>query len=145
MRLVEGSHPLEGFLCHMPTNPASGVAGGTTGLQRTAIAYACLGSILLKLLVASGREDVQFGPIRTNVDVTLRIVVEVPLTEERASLIKIGERNIRTNVLLFEGRNNFSGSVGGISSKLPWPQFPAEAGSPEQVQDRLIFHHARKE
>src|SRR6266700_3769689 len=83
----------------------------------------------------------QFGPIRTNIDVTLRIVVEVPLAEEHASLIKIRKWHIRTNVLLFEGRNNFRGSVGGISSKLPWPQFPAEAGSPEQVQDWLILHY----
>src|SRR5260370_38006333 len=83
----------------------------------------------------------QFCSIWTDVDVAQSFVVEISLTKEFASLLKIGKRHIRTNVLLFEGRNDFGCSVGGISGKLPWPEFPTEASSPEQIQDRLILHH----
>lgn len=83
----------------------------------------------------------EFGSSRTDVEIPLDIISKIALAKELRSLVKIWQGNVRANPLLFEGSNNFSRPIGGISSKLARPQFPAEASVPQKISNGLIFHN----
>jgi len=131
--LMKGSHAFKGFFGYMTTQFAPGTAGRTLCFERTRIAHAGLGSILLEPIGTAGRQQTQFGSIGTDIAIVFRIIEEIPLPEEVGSLVKIGQGNIRTNVLLFESGDNFRRPIGGISSKLTGPEFPAKAYTPEEI------------
>src|SRR5690242_19870692 len=82
----------------------------------------------------------EFGSRGTDIEITLGIIVEITLPEELRSLVEIREGNKGTKLLLFKRIDNLSRPIGGISSKLTWPQLPAKANPPEQIKNRLIFH-----
>jgi hypothetical protein len=56
-------------------------------------------------------------------------------------VINIRERNVGADMLIFDSNNVFFSAIFGIPCHLARPQFPAEAGTPEQVEHGLIFHH----
>jgi len=140
---VEGSHSLKGLFCYRATDPASCPTRSAARFERTGIADASLGSILLELICASRRKDMQFGSVGADIQIPLGIVVKITLSEEFCSLVQIRKRNKGKNMLLFKRSDDLCSPIGGISSKLTWPQLPAEANSPEQIKNRLVFHDLR--
>ena len=83
----------------------------------------------------------QLGAIGTDIHIVLSIIPKVALSKELGPLVKIRQRNVGTNVLLFECDNILCGSIGRVAGKLAWMQLPAETCSPEEVKHRLVFHH----
>ena len=56
-------------------------------------------------------------------------------------MVVIGERDVGTDVLVFDGNDVLLRAVFAVTSDLPGPQLSAEAGVSEQIEHRLIFHH----
>jgi len=84
---------------------------------------------------------VKFRPVRTDVDITLSIIAKITLSKEFSALLKIGQRNIGANVLLFQCDDILCGPVGRVAGELAWMQLPPKPGPPEEIEDRLVFHH----
>ena len=83
----------------------------------------------------------QFFARRTHVDITLGFIGEFLSTEELGTVIHIRNGNVGTNALVFNGNKVLFGAVLLVTRHLPRPQFPAGAGTPEQVKHRLVIHH----
>jgi hypothetical protein len=139
VRLMEGPHALKRFFCHIVTEPTPGFAGVISCFDRAGITDVNLSSVLLELVCTSRR---QFGCVGTKIAIMFRIIAEITLPKELRALVKIGKRNVGTNVLLLKGGDNFCASVGRASWKLMRPQFPVEA--PEEIKHGLVFHDLRR-
>ena len=83
----------------------------------------------------------QFFASRTHIDITLGFIGERLRTQELGTVIHIRNGNVGTNALVFDGNKVLFGAVLLVTRHLPRPQFPAEAGTPEQVKHRLVIHH----
>gem|GEM_PF-4828009 len=83
----------------------------------------------------------QLFACRTDVDITLGIVLELFRTKELGSVIHIGNGNVGTNALVFDGNQVLFGTILLVPCDVARPEFPAKAGPPEQVEHGLIVHH----
>src|SRR5260370_35843923 len=82
----------------------------------------------------------KFCFIGTHVNITLSNVAKITLPKEVRALIKIGQRNIRTNMLLFQGDTILCGAIGGIAGELAGMQLSAETCPPDEGENQQIFH-----
>ena len=86
-----------------------------------------------------GRKVVEFFASRTDVDITLGVVLERLRAKERGAVVVVGRGNVGMNVLVFESDNVLFRAVLAVAGSLPGPQFPAEARPPEQVEHGFVF------
>lgn len=83
----------------------------------------------------------QFLACRTEVEITLCLIVELVSTQELGAVIHIGKRDVGPNALSFDGDQIVFGAILLVTGDLSRPQFPAKARAPEQSAQRLIVHH----
>jgi hypothetical protein len=88
-------------------------------------------------------EKVEFFACWTDIDIALGFIAEAIRTKELGAVINIRERNVGADVLIFDSDNVLFSAIFVIPCHLARPQFPAEAGTPEQVEHRLVLHHLR--
>jgi hypothetical protein len=84
---------------------------------------------------------VQWLPLRTPVAVVLGIIGETILSIVGGTTGEVREREIGTDTRSFNRDNVLDRAIGGISTDQPRMKFPAETGTPEQIQHRLVFHN----
>jgi hypothetical protein len=77
--------------------------------------------------VEAVRFQAQEGPIWARIGILLGIILKFPLSIEGSPLVKVGQRDIGTNVLVFKRYDVGNGAVGGVPGRLTRPEFPAEA------------------
>jgi len=123
-----------------PFEHASLIARSTLRLQRASIARGRIRLIaLLSLRVCIGMKW-QDGIIGTDVDVVFRVIAKRVFPIQGRTVVKVWQRNVRTNMLLFSGHNIFGCPIGGITRKLPRMQLPSGTRSEDEIKDGLIFH-----
>jgi hypothetical protein len=83
---------------------------------------------------------VQFFSCWTVIDIAFRLIVEVVGAEERSAVITIWRGNIGRDLLPSDGDEILFGAICAVASHLFGPEFPAEAGAPEQIEHRLIVN-----
>jgi hypothetical protein len=80
-----------------------------------------------------------WGMIEQTVDILLYHAIDIR-TKELGAVVHIRNGNVGTNALLFAGDQIVFGTVFLVTCDLSWPEFPPEAGPPEQIEHRLIVH-----
>jgi len=118
------------------------MTGSTLRFERACIAGGSIGSILLGSLSEAVRFQAQEGPIWARIGILFRIILKFPLSIEGSPLVKVWQRDIGTNVLVFKRYDVVNGAVGGVPGGLAWPQFPAKARTENEIEHGLVFHHA---
>jgi hypothetical protein len=86
---------------------------------------------------------VEFFACWTGVHITLGVIGEGLTTEELGAVIHIGNGNVGTNALVFDGNQIFFRTILLVPGDVSRPQFPAKTGTPEQVEHGLIVHDFR--
>src|SRR5258708_29221747 len=116
-------------------------ARGTIGFERTVITI--FGACPIASLPLRGVrvKKVQFFACWTNVDITLSFIAEAIRAKELGAMVVIGQRDVGTNMLVFNGDNVLLRAVFAVTSDLSGPQLPTKARPPKQIEHRLIFHH----
>src|SRR6266446_1178148 len=131
-----GADPIEVFLIKTAFEQTPLITRGALLLEWTSVTGRCIALIAFLTLGIRISVERQDGIVGTDVDITLRIVSELVLSVEGCAVIKIWQRYISPNVLVFK-RDDI------VSGRLTRPQFPAEAGTPQQIEHRLVFHNLR--
>jgi hypothetical protein len=75
--------------------------------------------------------EVELYACRTDVDITLGIVLKLFRTKEIGSVIHIGNGNVGTNALVFDGNQVLFGAILLVSCDMSRLQFPTKASVPE--------------
>jgi hypothetical protein len=103
------------------------ITGGALRFEGTGVTGCRVGLVaFLPLIVGMGvqRQDRIVG---THVNIPLGIIAKRLLAVDGSSLVKIGQRDIGSHMLIFHRYDIFDGAIRGITSDLARPQFPAEA------------------
>src|SRR6266487_295762 len=138
-----GTDLLEVLLIKTAFEQASLITGGALSLERTGVTGRRVALIaFLPFIVGMGVQG-QDSIVGTNVNIPLRIVAKRLLAVEGSSLVKIGQWNIGSHVLVFYSYNIVDRTVDGITRDLTRPQFPAEARAEDEIEHGLVFHHFR--
>lgn len=118
------------------------ITGGALSLEGTSITGHRVGLVAFFPLTVGMGVQRQDGIVGTHVDIPLRIVAKRLLAKDGGSLVKVGQRNLGSHVLIFHRHTIVDGAVGRITSDLAGPQFPAEAHTEDKIEHGLVFHHA---
>jgi hypothetical protein len=102
-------------------------ARGTLGFERTVITVFGMCPIATRSLRGMGRKVVEFFSSRTDVDITLGVVLELLRAKERGAVVVVGRGNVGMDVLALDNNQVLFGAVLAVAGGLPGPQFPAEA------------------
>ncbi len=82
----------------------------------------------------NAREQVEFFAGRTDRDITLHFIAKAVRAKKLGAVVIIRKRYIGADVLGFKGDNVLFSAVLAVSGRLPRPQFPTEAGTPDQIK-----------
>jgi len=124
---VVGANPIEIVLMEAASDGSPMLTVCAVLFEGTGIAGGSIGSILLGPLGVAVRFQAQEGSSGTGIGILLRIVRKFPLSIKGGPLLKVGQRNIGTNVLVFKRYDVVNGPIGGVPGRLTRPQLPAEA------------------
>src|SRR5947209_9802403 len=84
--------------------------------------------------------EMAFFACRTTIDITLRLIAKAVGTKKLGTVVVVRKCHIRTDVLAFQGDNVLFGSIFPITGDLSRPQFPAKAGTEDEIEHRLVLH-----
>src|SRR6266516_1719026 len=138
-----GANSLEVLLIKAASEGAPVLTGGTVLFEGASIADGRIGSILLGPFGVAVRFQTQEGSVWAGIGILVGVILELTLSVERGALVKVGQGHIGTNALVFKRHDILDGSIGRVSCRLAWPQFPAEACTPDEIEHRLVFHDFR--
>lgn len=143
LSLMIGADLLEVLLIKTAFEQTPLITGSALRLEGTRVTGCRAGLVaFLPLIVGMGVQR-QDGIVGTDVNIPLRIIAKRLFAKDGGPLVKIGQRNVGSHVLVFHRYNIFDGAVGGIARDLAGPQFPAEARTEDKIEHRLVFHHFR--
>jgi hypothetical protein len=129
-RLI-GTHPIQILLIHTAAQAASLLIGGALGLQWASIAVLDIGTIAALSVSRLPLHKVQFFACRTDIDITLGNILELLRAKECSAVVVIGKGNVGVDVLPFNGCNVLLRALLAIACRLPGPQLPTKAHSPQ--------------
>jgi hypothetical protein len=89
------------------------------GFEGTVIAVLGACPIAARSLSGMGRKVVEFFPRRTDVDITLGVVVELLRAKERGAVVVVGRGNVGMEVLALDGDDVFLSAIFAITGGLP--------------------------
>ena len=142
LSLVVALHAFKIAGMERPMDLTTLITGSTLRFERACIAGGSIGSILLGSRSSAVRFQAQEGPIWARIGILFRIILKFPLSIEGSPLVKVWQRDIGTNVLVFKRYDVVNGAVGGVPGRLTRPEFPAEARTENEIEHGLVFHHA---
>ena len=111
-------------------------------MTRTVVAVFGACAIAARALGGMGRKVVEFFPSRTHIDITFGVVLELLRAKEVGAVVVVRRGNVGMEVLALDGDQVLFGAVLAVAGGLPGPQFPAEARSPQSVEQRLVVGQA---
>jgi hypothetical protein len=82
---------------------------------------------------------VEFFAGWTEIDIPLCFIAKAIRTKKLGAVVNIRKRDISTNMLGFQGNNILFRAVLAVSGHLSRPEFPTEAGAPDQITHWLNF------
>ena len=133
------SDPIQIVLMGTAAERPSLLTGGTLPFERAVIAILCACSIAERSVGRMRLIKMEFFASRTDVDITLGIVLELLRAKELGAMIVIRQGNVGMDMLAFDSNNVLFGAILAVPGGLPRPQLPPKARPPEQVEHGFVF------